>query len=249
MVICRIPDFQKSIWEELDIIKNRVRNLIWEANRWDEWRYKEKILQKAIRQYLPRDFSIWSWFIVEKIDRNVHISTQQDIIIYDNSYPVVFSEWDFVITTPSSVRAIIEVKSNIASYNKLNQIISKFSRIDDFVDFHNYNIFRWLFSYGTSINLRNIKNTIDTHIDKEKLHYLNHISLNNDYFMKYRKDEEELKYFSLYKIDWYSFSYFLSNLLHTICNPNKLLEIHPFNFSYPSENWKEDWLLCRIYFD
>lgn len=243
MVTFNIPEFQKTIWAELNAVKDRVRNLIWSAHRWEEWRYKEKILQKVIRQYLPKDFSIWWGFIIEKIDEEIHISSQQDIIVYNNTYPVVFTEWDFVITTPNSVKAIIEVKSKIADCWKLNEILARFSWMNDFQNFATNNkIFKWLFSYETNIDFYHIEHSIN----KENLKYLNHISLNNDYFMKYRDIQEDSKFFSFYEINGYSFSYFLSNLLHSICDNNKVSELHPFSFSYPSEHWKEDRLVWKI---
>lgn len=244
MVTFNIPEFQKTIWAELNAVKDRVRNLIWSTHRWEDWRYKEKILQKVIRQYLPKDFNIGWGFIIKKIDEEILISSQQDIIVYDNSYPVVFSEWDFVITTPNSVKAIVEVKSRIWDCTKLNGILSDFSWMNNFQEFmDNNNIFKWLFSYESPLNF----NRINSHVNKENLKYLNHICLNNDLFMKYR-NEDEWQFFSFYEINWYSFSYFLSNLLHTICDRNKVSELHPFSFSYPSEYWKESRLTWKIMF-
>jgi hypothetical protein len=241
MVTFNIPEFQKTIWAELNAVKDRVRNLIWSAHRWEEWRYKEKILQKVIRQYLPKDFSIWWGFIIEKIDDEIHISSQQDIIVYNNTYPVVFCEGDFVITTPNSVKAIVEVKSKIADYSKFNDILSRFSWMDDFHNFGNRNdIFKWLFSYESTLDF----NTIENSINKDNLKHLNHISFNNDYFMKYRNNDWE--FFNLYEINGYSFSYFLSNLLHIICDDYKVTELHPFSFSYPSGHWKEDRIRWKI---
>lgn len=45
-----IQDFQQSITQELDVIKNRVRSLIGDAHWGEEGRYKEIILQKIIKR-------------------------------------------------------------------------------------------------------------------------------------------------------------------------------------------------------
>lgn len=45
-------------------------------------------------------------------------------IVYDNSYPLLFNEGDFIITTPENVRAIIEVKTAIES-SQIQGVIKK----------------------------------------------------------------------------------------------------------------------------
>lgn len=55
-----LPAFQKSIGNELLTIRNRVRNLIGDAHRGEEGRYKESVLKKMIREYLPHNLSIGS---------------------------------------------------------------------------------------------------------------------------------------------------------------------------------------------
>lgn len=46
-------DFQKSITKELDVVKNRVRNLIGPAHWGEEGRYKEAVLKNIIKRFLP----------------------------------------------------------------------------------------------------------------------------------------------------------------------------------------------------
>lgn len=97
--------FQESITLELDIIKNRVRNLIGNANWNEEGRFKEAILKNVLRKFLPNNLSVGTGFIL-KADRNIEenvLSNQLDIIIYDNAFPVLFSEGDFIITTLTRV--------------------------------------------------------------------------------------------------------------------------------------------------
>ena len=55
-----LPEFQKSIGKELLTIKDRVRNLIGDAHRGEEGRYKESVLKKMIREYRPHNLSIGS---------------------------------------------------------------------------------------------------------------------------------------------------------------------------------------------
>lgn len=75
-----------------------------------------------LKRILPQNVSVGTGFI----QGNKDMSTQIDIIIYDNTFPVLFSEGDFIVTVPENVVAIIEVKTKIHNYN-LNKIIKKAS--------------------------------------------------------------------------------------------------------------------------
>jgi len=105
-----IIEFHESIGKELKAVQNRVRNLIRDANWAEEGRYKEVVLRNVIRRFLPENLNIGTGFILK--DKK-EISKQIDIIIYDNTYPVLFREGDFVITSPENVKAIIEVKRKL----------------------------------------------------------------------------------------------------------------------------------------
>jgi hypothetical protein len=101
-------EFQKSITDELKALQNRVRNLIGNANWGDEGRYKEAVLRNVIKNFLPSNISLGTGFIIDKKnDGEIAKSTQIDIIVYDNTYPVLFSSGDIVITTPANVIGII----------------------------------------------------------------------------------------------------------------------------------------------
>ncbi|MHA1271519.1 MAG: DUF6602 domain-containing protein [Candidatus Helarchaeota archaeon] len=116
--------FQESITKELDVIKNRVRNLIKDANWAEEGRYKEAILRNVIKRFLPNNLSLGTGFIISKNNDKLKCSTQIDIIIYNNTIPVLFSEGDFIITTYKNVKGIIEVKTRLNDRD-LRQIINK----------------------------------------------------------------------------------------------------------------------------
>ena len=117
--------FQESITQELDAIKNRVRNLIGNAHWGEEGRFKEAVLKNVLRKFLPNNLSIGTGFILQAVgnndDENI-LSSQLDIIIYDNTLPVLFSEGDFIITTTANIRGILEVKSRITA-NSLNDVV------------------------------------------------------------------------------------------------------------------------------
>lgn len=114
-------DFQISITQELEVTKNRVRNLIGNAHWGEEGRYKEEIIKSSIRKFLPNTVSVGTGFVKTEFN----ISKQLDLIIYDNTKPLLFSEGDFIITTPSNVLGIIEVKSK-QNVTQLQETVSGF---------------------------------------------------------------------------------------------------------------------------
>jgi len=119
MIRVNLREFHKSVCKELIATKNRVRNLIGTHNWRDEGHYKETILINVIKMGLPKNYSIGTGHIIKKVKNasDYEVSSQIDIIIYDNALLLLFCEGSFVITTPAAVRAIIEVKTNIIFVN------------------------------------------------------------------------------------------------------------------------------------
>ena len=145
--------FLASINKEFELIKDRVDNLIdIDANHHGEnGAYKEAILRKIIKRFLPKNISIGTGFIVTKNDNNTYSRTTQiDIILYDNNYPILFNEGDFIITTPKNVKAIIEVKTTIRN-SDLEEIIIKSKENMNLIG--NPHIFNGIFSYNYNENI------------------------------------------------------------------------------------------------
>ena len=115
-----IKRFQQSITQELKLTKDRVRDLIGAANWGEDGRYKEAILRKTISQFLPSNLNIGTGFILGNDDpqfgQGGRISSQLDLIVYENKTPLIFREGDFIILTENAVRAVIEVKTKITNY-------------------------------------------------------------------------------------------------------------------------------------
>jgi len=234
-------EFQKSITEELDTIKNRVRNLIGSSHWEEEGRYKEAILRNVIKRFLPSNLSIGTGFVIRKEkNREPRISKQIDVIIYDNTIPVLFSEGDFVITTHKNVKGIIEVKTKIRN-SKFEEIIKDSEESGKLIG---KGIFNGIFSYEYKDNIDHIDQIL-----KKAEGYVNHISLGPKVFIRFwkREDRSRLKvnncdndFYNIYKLEGLSFSYFISNLLELTCSSN-------FDdrwwFLYPIEGTKE---VCRV---
>lgn len=231
--------FQKSITNELDIIKNRVRNLIGDAHWGEEGRYKEAVLKNVIKRFLPTNLSVGTGFVIKKNDHEHQVSKQIDIFIYDNTVPVLYSEGDFVITTYKNVRGIIEVKTKVR-VGELEEIVQKAKENGELIG---KNIFNGIFSYELEGNIDS--SSIDQALQKAK-GYVNHISLGPHIFIRFWRKEEKSKlnlsvncqndFYKIYRLKELSFSYFISNLLEISCT-SKLDD--RWWFLYPIEGTKE----------
>jgi len=258
MPIQSVLDFQKSITKELTLIKDRVEFLIGNANWGEVGSYKEAILRKTISQFLPSTLKIGTGFIVGNTDhvfgREEQISSQIDIIVYDNRSPIIFQDGDFVIVTESAVRAIVEVKARTINYSNrdnrthdeaLNKILIKLNRLRDFDTFapigDHKKKFIGVFSYeyDSDFSSNRINEAL---IESNGL--VNHISLGPDKFIRYWEDtvglDPPLNYqgrcYIRYELINLSFSYFISNLLHMVAEEDP---VERSWFSFPIEGTKE----------
>jgi len=218
--------FHISTSNELLAIKDRVRNLI---SHWGEdGRYKEAVLKSIIQRFLPGRYAIASGFVTKQsFDNNFgHESSRQiDLIVYDTNYPVLFRESDFVIVTPDSVRAIIEVKANLRNQG-LEKVLRKSNLAGKFIfdgrEDNEAPIFNGIFSFA-GYSRRNVGNQLETNISNVIAEFaneadfnnfkVNHISFNKDLFYKFWLNGNEGSSNCIYKIEDLSFSYFISNLM------------------------------------
>jgi hypothetical protein len=242
--------FQESITRELDVIRNRVRDLIGDAHWGEEGRYKEEILKKTLRKFLPNNVSVGSGFVAT-VDG---ISKQLDIIIYDNHQPLLFSEGDFIITTPSNVLGIIEVKSRLTP-TSLREAINKYDQSSEILSQNNQNerrIFHGLFSFEYQGNIESQE--IDTALSNSQ-GIVNHISLGNRYFIRRWNQIEgsQLRpevvtssdFYNVYDIEDLSFSYFISNLIDIVSGGLN----DRYWIAFPIENTKEAHRLRTVHMD
>ncbi len=242
--------FQESITRELEIIKDRVRDIIGNRHWGEEGRFKEAILKNILRKFLPHNISIGTGFIVNS-DNGNDISRQLDIILYDNTCPVLFSEGDFIITTKKNVRGIIEVKSKITA-TSLRNVIQQFDEsIEMLLPFNLYRptFIRRLRDYQTKLFLGVFAFEFNGNLDSDRIDnalttsrsLLNHCSLGTNIFIKRwrREDAERLEppvnsqtdFYNIYDINNLSFSYFISNLIDIVSGG--LSDRYWFSFPIP----------------
>ena len=221
-------DYHKTTTYELLALTNKVRNLV---THWGEdGRYKEAVLKNVIGRFLPEKFKIGTGFVIKQTNnRGEHLSSKQiDLIIYDNSGPLLFKEGDFVMLTPDAVRGIIEVKANLQNQD-ISEVLSQANENGEFIfsgkTDKTQKFFNGVFSYEGFTNefildvfIENYKQSNTNFLDKPdyKKFKVNHVALNKDWFVKIWNNDEYPH--SIYNIEDLAFSFFISNLTDTLSN-------------------------------
>jgi len=99
--------FLESISDEIVSKSRRIELLI--NHNVSKGSYREMLVRDILRKYMPKKYDVVTGFI-EGCDR------QCDIIIYDSlNFSPFFRENDLVVVPQQSVRAVIEVKSTLAT--------------------------------------------------------------------------------------------------------------------------------------
>ncbi len=121
-----MPDYRayhRSLTDELHALKDRVRCL---TQHWpSDGEYKEAALRAVLRRHLPNSLSIGRGFIVTPQDS----STQLDLMIVDGAKPTLFKDGDLMFVTPDCVRAVIEVKTDLADSSHLAECAHNIARV------------------------------------------------------------------------------------------------------------------------
>lgn len=231
-------DYQKSITAEFKAFEKRVRNLIDKSHWGEEGHFKEVVLMNYLKRILPKHLSVGTGF-VRNDDK---ITKQIDIIIYDNTFPALFTEGDFVVTTSANVIGIIEVKSKIVPGGLCEIIETANNNAEIIVGQSDMNLFNGIFSYNYESGPERYVDKLNDHdfsnivkkqhfnqiVSRKLFSCINHIALGDKYFIKLwplGQDEEGKErflsekpanyapYYSLYNMeDGLAYSYFLSNL-------------------------------------
>lgn len=104
-----IENYFKNLTIELESLKDRVRLYIEDAHWQSDGEWKESVLRTTLKRHLPKNVGVGRGFIVNF----EQATTQIDILLYDNSKPILFQDGDFIIITPDSAKGVIEVKTKI----------------------------------------------------------------------------------------------------------------------------------------
>ncbi len=113
--------YYASLSAEMMAVKDRVRQLIGPAHWPSDGEHKETILRQAIRRIAPRNMVVGKGFIVSP----EFTSTQIDVLVYDDRYPVHYQDGDLFMIPPAACRAVIEVKSALHNIGQFQATAAK----------------------------------------------------------------------------------------------------------------------------
>ncbi|MFM2591273.1 DUF6602 domain-containing protein [Vibrio sp. TBV020] len=209
----------KSISMELKALENRIRHLIDDAHWPTDGEWKESILRQVIQRSCPKNISLGRGFIITENGN----SGQIDVLLYDNTQPVIYQDGDLVFIQPSSCRGIIEVKSTYSSqvYRDACESISTTAKLvrDSEPDM---DIFVGVFIY----EMRNRQPRIDLDVLRELTdeHWhktIDHVCLGQHKFIKFWEQcplehVDNYERWHLYRLEDMAFGYFIHNLLSVI---------------------------------
>lgn len=213
--VVQIEAYLKSITDECNALKNRVRNFIENAHWATDGAWKESVLRSIISRTIPSNYSVASGFVVTDSGP----STQIDILIYDNSVPVLYKGGDLVFVPPSACAALIEVKArlNQATFleaaTKLADNSERVSRYEP-----HRRLFSGVFSYDFDGTGQRLLEHIDAAAQGSENRIVNHVSLGESSFIKYwptgpNFEDPNYESWHQYALDRTAPGYFVHNLM------------------------------------
>jgi hypothetical protein len=168
--------FAGSFADELKALSQRIRSLV--SHTGSVGTYRECLLQTLLRKNLPERYHVATGFIYG-------CSRQIDILIYDRiDYAPLFREGDLVVIPCESVRAVIEVKTDLtaAAIRDSLRLLDQVADSDDL----NPPFFKGIFGFESSITPQQIYSSVkafyvedisdDTHETKEMEDWLTPIT-------------------------------------------------------------------------
>jgi hypothetical protein len=102
-------DYYRSLSQEMDSLKDRIRHLISGGHWPTDGEWKESVLRTILRRHLPPTIGVGRGFVVSSRSQ----SSQIDVLLYDTAHPLLHQDGDLVFVVPDAVRAIIEVKAKL----------------------------------------------------------------------------------------------------------------------------------------
>jgi hypothetical protein len=238
-----IENYFKNLTLELESLKDRVRLYIEDAHWQSDGEWKESVLRTILRRHLPKNIGIGRGFIVN-VDQ---ASTQIDILLYDNSKPILFQDGDFIIITPDAAKGVIEVKTKFWQQDDLRDAINKISEISQFINPTSYgkDQFFGLFAYeDSSFSTDSVLGILQECVNGQKQRIVNCISFGKNYFVRYWPSPPlgQLPKWNSYQLENKASAYFVHNVIDHLC-PKWVSD--NINVWYP-ENGKENYIIDEI---
>lgn len=184
-----------------------------------EW--KESVLRSIIRRSAPDSVTIGRGFVVAPDWQ----STQIDVLIYDNTFPVLYRDGDLVFVSPASCRAIIEVKSAIRSAVQFRDAAAKLAACAENIrEATQQDLFVGLFAYESHIKVGpNELGLLQESAGQNCRRIINHVVLGPSDFIKFWRQRPEngaamYNHWHLYQLTNMAAGYFVHNLIGAVCS-------------------------------
>jgi hypothetical protein len=245
-----IERYFQSLTDECATLKDRVRLLVDDAHWPTDGEWKESVLRSMLKRSGPKSVTIGRGFVVHQTG----CTTQIDVLIYDNSMPILYRDGDLVFVTPSACRGIVEVKSSI-SLGEFREAAEKVADNAEFIRAHSsdFHIFVGLFSYDVrTANCGPFLDVLKNTANGNPARIVDHVALGPHKLIKYwpsdpTKDRQRLGYdqWHLYNLDRMAPGYFIHNLLLGV---SKKLAAQRESSWFPTES-KEAYLEARCAFE
>lgn len=180
--LMKVREYFKSLTQELEALKGRVRYFIDDGHWQTDGEWKESVLRSILAQRLPETVKIGRGFVLTKRGP----TTQCDILLYKASSPVLFRQSDLVILPPDAVLGVIEVKTCVGS-RVLKSVLSRFAEIGQKLGKDRAHCFFGLFCYEISVKHPKVLfDKLNSHITHED-GVVEILSLGQDTFVKWWK--------------------------------------------------------------
>lgn len=234
----------RSITNELDSLKDRVRNFIANQHWLTDGEWKESVLRTLIAQRLPDTVRIGRGFVLTEQGP----TTQCDIILYRADCPVLFRDADLVFLTPDAVLSVIEVKSRVTR-DIFQEAISKLASIGLQLGRHADHCCLALFAYETASDPREWYKEILPAQCRHSSQVVDLVNLGCSSFVRWWKyspfgGDAHYENWHSYRLENMSAGYFIANLIDKVSSGTVALNER---FWYP-ERSKENDVIDRIPF-
>lgn len=226
--------YGESITQEINSMKDKIRNLIGDKHWQTDGEHKEEILRNVLRTHLPEIVKVGKGFVcfppsINNFESRKSTSSHQiDILITSKDSPTLYKERDLVFVTADAVKAIIEVKTKLTS-SGIKTVLTKLANDIQMVRqsiSEDKKCFAGLFVYEEdAIDHSTILAKVQAVSKGNKERVINFISLGNNIFVRYwhHDDLEE-------KCCWRSYE--INNLAPTYFTNNIVFELTPYNIPY-----------------
>ena len=245
-----IESYFRSLTDECETLRDRVRHFVNDAHWPTDGEWKESVLRSMLKRSAPESVTIGRGFVVHQEG----CSTQIDVLIYDNSMPILYRDGDLVFITPSACRGIVEVKSNTSS-RQFRIAADKLADNAEFVRQHSadFHIFVGLFSYDLRArDCGPILDALASSANGRSARVIDHVSLGTSKLIKYWyanpgdvSGRMNYNHWHLYSLNRMAPGYFIHNLL---LNVSKKLNAQRESTWFPTES-KEAYLESTVAFE